>query len=129
MGVIVERRHHMNTLAAGQLGPGVEPFALYQRAKLERRVGHGLPPHALAGIEVDDNEVGLLKLLHNEIPAVQLDHPDRDNLASPQDCRPTAACLGRLRASGYGVGARLPEYPSNAAPCDRTWCRARAAPV
>src|SRR3954470_21704245 len=68
----------MDALAAGQLGPAFETFTFQEIAGPERGFEDALPRDAFAGIDVDDQVIGMFDVIYQRIPRVELDGADLD---------------------------------------------------
>ena len=60
-------RHHMDTFFSSQLRSGLKSLSLQDTAHTERRLDDGLPWDSFAWVEIDDERVGVLKILHRRV--------------------------------------------------------------
>ena len=74
----VERRHHMQALAAGRLRPAGQSLGLQQLAQAERRLCNDPPLETWSRIEVEHKRVGMLVVVDLGGPGVDFHHADLD---------------------------------------------------
>src|SRR4030095_6165184 len=65
-------------LAPGRLEEALEPLVLQERAQQPGGRDDVAPPHAVAGIEIEDQTIGTLQPLDDGVPGVNLEDADLD---------------------------------------------------
>src|SRR5258708_7436143 len=66
-----ERRHDVQALAAGDIGPGREALLLQQAAEFKGGVDHERPFDAGAWIEIEHEAIGMLGVVNYGVPGMQ----------------------------------------------------------
>jgi hypothetical protein len=68
----------VDSLAAGQLGPGIDALLSHEVAHAQRAFDDLIPLDAFTRIEIDHKLIGMLDVLDRGVPGMQLDGADVD---------------------------------------------------
>jgi hypothetical protein len=91
-----EWRHQMQAFAAGDFRPRIETFVFEKLAHAHCRLNDKIPRNALAGIEIEHQDVCVLNIIYSGRPGVHFHHvhfhePEKSGQAVDPHAYPFAA--------------------------------------